>query len=226
MNGPAEQDWFQIAGVVADARYESLVAPAEEMVYWPSTLGPADDPQPTRAMQVVVKAGSDPLALLPVLRREAEALNARIPLSNPRTMEDILDEATSRTSFTMALLGVASGVALLLGLVGIYGVVSYVVSQRTREIGVRMALGATAPSVRGMIVRHGLVLAGAGVVTGLVAAGVLSSVLASLLYGVSPTDPLTYAVVAAALVVVSVAATWIPAARAAGVDPARALRAD
>ncbi len=176
-------------------------------------------------MQVVVKAGSDPLTLLPVLRREVETLNARIPVSSPRTMDDIVDEATSATSFTMVLVGAASGIALLLGLAGIYGVLSYMVSQRTREIGVRMALGATAPSVRGMV-RHGPVLAGVGVVAGLVAARALSSVLASLLCGVSATDPTTCAAVAAALVVVSVVATWIPAARAAGVDPARALHAD
>lgn len=177
-------------------------------------------------MDVVVRTSSNPLAFVPVLRREVEALNARIPVSNPRTMEDVFAAATSRTSFTMALLGAASAIALLLGLVGIYGVVSYVVSQRTREIGVRVALGATASSVRAMVVRHGLVLAGAGVLTGLVAAGALSRVLTSLLYGVSPTDPATYGAVAVALVVVSVAATWIPATRAAGVDPARALRAE
>ena len=224
--GMPDEDWFQIVGVVADAKYESLEGTAEEMVYWPSTLGSAAEPEPTRALLVVIKATTDALALLPALRREAAALNARVPLSNPRTMEDVVDDATARTSFTMALLGSASGIALLLGLVGIYGVISYVVSQRTREIGVRMALGATAPSVRGMIVRHGLVLAGAGAVAGLLAARALSSVLGSLLYGVSPTDPLTYAAVAGALVVVSVVATWIPAARAAGVDPARALRAD
>ena len=224
--GNPEEDWYHIVGVVADTRYESLEAPAEEMVYWPATVGPAGAPQPIRNMDVVIRTSGDPLALVAVLRREVEALNARIPVSNPRTMDDVFAEATSRTSFTMALLGAASGIALLLGLVGIYGVTSYMVSQRTREIGVRMALGATAPSVRRMVVRHGLVLAGVGVVTGLVAARALSTVLASLLYGVSPTDPTTYAAVAAALVVVSVVATWIPAARAAGIDPARALRAD
>lgn len=224
--GQPDEDWFQIVGVVADVKYESLEAEPEAMVYWPTTLGSAAAPQPTRAMQVVVKASADPLAPLPVVRREAEALNARIPLSSPRTLEDIVAEATSRTSFTMALLGAASGIALLLGLVGIYGVVSYIVSQRTREIGVRLALGATAPAVRGMVVRHGLVLAGVGALTGLVAAAALSRVISSLLYGVSPTDPLTYGAVAAALVVVSLAATWIPAARAAGVDPAKALRAE
>ena len=126
----------------------------------------------------------------------------------------------------MALLGAASGIALLLGLVGIYGVISYVVSQRTREIGVRMALGATAPSVRSMVVRQGLLLAAGGVVLGLMASAALSSVMASILYGVSATDPITYVSVAAALVVVSLAASWIPATRAAGVDPSRALRSE
>jgi predicted lysophospholipase L1 biosynthesis ABC-type transport system permease subunit len=216
-----------VVGVVEDARYESLRATPEEMVYWPGTVGPANAPQPARALQVVVKLStSDPLAFVSVLRREAEALDPRIPLSNPRTLDDILGQAMSSTSFAMALLGAASGIALLLGIVGIYGVVSYVVSQRTREIGVRMALGATAPSVRGMVVRHGLLLAGVGALVGLLAAGALSSVLKSLLYGVTPTDPVTYGAVAAALVLVSLAATWIPAARAAAVDPARALRAD
>jgi len=223
--GP-NQDWFTIVGVVADVKYANLQDPAEEMVYWPTTVGPAADPQAARGMQVVIGSSGDPLASLPILRREAEALNARLPISNPRAVDTIVAEATARTSFTMAMLGVASTIALALGLIGIYGVVSYIVGQRTREIGVRMALGATAPSVRGMVVRHGLLLAGGGALAGLVAAFALSSVMASLLYGVSATDPLTYVAVAAVLVAVSLVATWIPAARAAGVDPARALRAD
>jgi len=177
-------------------------------------------------MAIVLKTDTDPLSLVPVLRREAQALNPRIPVSDPRTMESMVSGATSRTSFTMALLGAASGIALLLGLVGIYGVVSYVVSQRTREIGVRIALGATAPAVRAMVVRHGLFLSGMGVAVGLLAAGALSSLLASILYGVRPIDPLTYGTVAVALVLVSLAASWLPARRAASVDPARALRAE
>jgi putative ABC transport system permease protein len=220
------EEWYQIVGVAADAHYASLTEAPEEMIYWPATVGAAAQPQPTRGMDIVVKTGTDPLALVPVLRREAQALNPRIPVSNPRTMDSIVSDASSRTSFTMALLGAASGIALVLGLVGIYGVVSYVVSQRTREIGVRIALGATAPAVRGMVVRHGLFLSGVGVLIGLVAAGALSSILAKLLYGVSALDPLTYGSVAVALVTVSVAASWIPAMRAAGVDPARALRSE
>jgi predicted permease len=222
--GYPDEEWYQIVGVVADAKYQSLEGDAEEVVYWPATVGPANDPQPTRGMDVVLKTSADPLGFVSLLRREVQALNPRIPVSNPRTMESAFDAATSRASFTMSLLGTASGIALLLGLVGIYGVISYVVSQRTREIGVRMALGATAPSVRGMIVRQGLVLAGGGVFIGLVAAGAMSRVMSSILYDVSATDPITYAVVAVALVAVSLAASWIPAARAAGVNPSRALR--
>ncbi len=220
------EDWYSIVGVVADAHYDSLEETPEEMVYWPSTVGTSDDPQPTRAMDVAIKTSTDPLQFVSVLRREVRALNPRIPVSNPSSMEEIFSAATARTSFTMSLLGVASGIALLLGLVGIYGVISYVVSQRTREIGVRMALGATAPSVRGMVVRQGMLLAGLGVAVGLVAAGAMSRVMGSLLFGVSALDPLTYGTVAIALCVVALAASWIPAMRAASVNPSSALRAD
>lgn len=220
------EGWYQIVGVVADAHYESLEEDPEEMVYWPATIGPAESPQPTRSMDVVMKTTTDPLGFVAVLRREVQRLNPRIPVSNPRTMEDVVAAATARTSFTMTLLGAASGIALLLGLVGIYGVISYVVSQRTREIGVRMALGATAPSVRALVVRQGLLLSAGGVGIGLIAAGALSRLMSSLLFGVSATDPLTYGSVAAALLVVSLAASWIPATRAAAVDPSRALRAE
>jgi ABC-type antimicrobial peptide transport system permease subunit len=175
-------------------------------------------------MDVVVRVDGDPLAFLPILRREVLELNPRIPLSNPRTMRDVFETATARTSFTMALLGTASGVALILGVVGIYGVISYVVSQRTREIGVRLALGAPTSSVRSMVVRQGVALTGAGILVGLVAAAALSRVMSSLLFGVSAMDPLTYGGVALALGAVAVLASWLPARRAAGVDPAIALR--
>src|SRR5690606_34584097 len=132
--------------------------------------------------------------------------------------------SAAETSFTMAVLGSASAVALLLGLIGIYGVVSYVVSQRTREIGVRMALGATGTSVRGMVVRQGLGLAGIGVAVGLAVALGASRVVDSLLYGVSSRDPITYGAVALSLAAAAALASWVPARRAAAVDPATALR--
>ncbi|MEZ4425318.1 MAG: ABC transporter permease [Gemmatimonadota bacterium] len=225
--GADNEDWYQIVGVVEDVRQNGLEEPSAEMVYFP-TLTEADGQLvPARAQDVVLRAsGGDPMALLPVLRREVAALNPRIPVADPRTMSEVFDGATARTSFTMAVLGAASGIALLLGLVGIYGVISYVVSQRTREIGVRMALGASAATVRGMVVRQGLALALAGVTLGLLVAALASRVMGSLLYGVSAMDPLTYAGVAATLVTVAVGAAWVPALRAAGVDPSRALRAE
>ncbi len=222
----SDEDWYTIVGVVGDVHERSLEEAPEELVYYTTTVGPADSPFPARTMDVVVKTASDPMGFVPVLRRELRALNARIPLANPQTMEDVFSGATARASFAMALLGAASAVALLLGLVGIYGVISYVVSQRTREIGVRMALGASATSVRGMVVRQGLTLAAVGASVGLVAALGLSSVLGSILFGVSATDPLTYGAVAAALVAVATAASWVPAMRAAGVNPSTALRAE
>jgi predicted permease len=224
--GPDGADWWNIVGVVSDVTHQDLQSPPEEMVYFPTVVGPAANPQSIRTADIVVRATSSPLQILPTLRREVRELNPRVPLSNPRTMEQVFGEATARTSFTMTMLGTASGIALLLGLIGIYGVISYVVSQRTKEIGVRMALGATAPSVKGMVVRQGLWLAVAGVTLGLVAAGALSSVMASLLFGVSALDPLTYGLVGGALVAVSLVASWLPARRAAGVDPSVALRED
>jgi predicted permease len=222
--GYPEEDWSTIVGVVADAHYRGLQDDAEEVVYWPATVGPSSDPVPTRGMDVALRTSGDPRALVGVLRSEVAAMNSRIPVSNPRPMEEVFGAAMARTSFTVALLGAASGVALLLGLVGIYGVVSYIVAQRTREIGMRIALGATAWEVRGMVVRQGLVLAGSGVGVGLVAAAALSRLMSTLLFGVSAVDPLTYAAVAAILIGVSTLASWIPAQRAAGVDPATALR--
>ena len=217
---------IEIVGVVGDARYEKLNYGPEGMVYSPVLSGSEEDPSYFRNMDVAIRTAGDPMRFLPVLRREMRALNPRIAVSSPRTMKDLVAGVTARESFTTATLSAAAGVALLLGLVGIYGVISYVVSQRTREIGVRMALGASPPTVRSMVVRQSMVLVVLGVGIGLVAAGALSSVMASILFGVSGTDPVTYGSVAIALTVVALAASWIPARRAAGVDPSNALRAE
>ena len=179
-----------------------------------------------RAMDVVVRTTLGSLGFLPVLQRELNALNPRIPVANLRSMSAVVNQANAQTSFTMAMLGASAGIALLLGLVGIYGVVSYLVSLRRREIGVRMALGATTTSVRGMVVREGLALGVGGVALGLIAAGFLSSLMSSLLFGVRSLDPATYLSVSVALVTVSALASWLPARRAAGVDPSMALRED
>jgi putative ABC transport system permease protein len=220
--GPA----WEVVGVVENVRNRGLQQEPEELMYLPMTFGTVEEPQTVRTRELVVRVSGDPLAFLPVVRREAGALNSRIPLSNPRRMTDVIRTAAAETSFTMAVLGSASTVALLLGLIGIYGVVSYVVTQRTRELGVRMALGATRATVRGMVVRHGLLLAGIGVAAGLALAVGASRLIESLLFGVSARDPLTYAAVAVALIAIAWLASWIPAQRAAGVDPAVALRND
>jgi ABC-type antimicrobial peptide transport system permease subunit len=178
-------------------------------------------------MDVVVRTSTDaPERFLSVLRREVKALNSRVPVSNPQPLSDLVKAASARVSFTMALLAVASGIALLLGLVGIYGVITYIVTQRTREIGVRMALGATSGSVRAMVLRQGVGLALAGVAVGLIAAAALSSLIGAVLYGVKAIDPLTYAAVAALLLAAAAAASYLPARRAAAVAPSIALRSE
>jgi predicted permease len=215
---------WEIVGVVADVRNRGLQEDPEEMLYLPTVIGPADEPQSVRTRELVVRVNGDPAAFLPAVRRVINELNPHVPLANARTMDEVVRVAAAETSFTMAVLGAASAVALLLGLVGIYGVVSYVVTQRTREIGVRMALGATGAEVRGMVVRQGTGLAVIGVAAGLAAALGASRVIESLLFGVSSRDPLTYGAVGASLIAVACLASWIPARRAAGVDPTVALR--
>ncbi len=151
-------------------------------------------------------------------------VNPNLPLAEVRTLDDILSQSMARTSLTLVMLAIAAAVALALGLVGIYGVISYVVSQRTREIGVRMALGASSRDVSRMVLRQGMILAGVGVVVGLVAAVALTRLMASLLYGVEATDPVTFAVVATLLVAVALVASYLPALRASRTDPLEALR--
>jgi hypothetical protein len=222
--GPGE--WWEIVGVVEDVRHRGLAEAAEEMIYLPTLLGTAEEPVVVRSRAIVVRVTADPASFLPVLRRELRELNSRIPFANPRTIREVVEASAAQTSFTMAVLSAASLVALLLGVVGIYGVVSYVVSQRTREIGVRMALGASRTSVRRMVVRQGVTLAAIGVAVGLAGAFAASRVLETMLYGVQHTDPVTYATVVGTLAVVAVLASWVPARRAAGVDPSVALRSD
>jgi ABC-type antimicrobial peptide transport system permease subunit len=142
------------------------------------------------------------------------------------TLDQFVDDSMARTSFTLVMLAIAAGVALFLGAVGVYGVISYVVSQRTREIGVRMALGAEQEDVRRMVLKQGGTLAGAGVVVGLIMASLLTRLMASLLYGVSPIDLPTFGAVALALSAIALLASYLPARRASSVDPVMALRAE
>jgi putative ABC transport system permease protein len=219
-------DPWEIVGVVENVRHRGLQEDPEEMLYVPTLTGAVAEPQVARTRELMVRVAGEPMAFLSMVRREVRELNSQLPVSNPRSLEDVARASAAATSFTMAILGAASLVALLLGLVGIYGVVSYVVTQRAREIGVRMALGATAGSVRRMVVRQGVGLAGIGIGVGLLIAFWASRLMDSLLYGVSSRDPVTYGLVAGTLLTVAALASWLPARRAAGVDPATALRQD
>lgn len=216
--------WYTIVGVVGNVRFQSLEEPVGDAVYFPMLAGSAGSPQTPRNMAVAIRTAGDPTALTAAVRTQVQALDPRLPIANLQTLGSLVNDSMARTSFTLVMLGIAAAVALLLGMVGIYGVISYTVGQRRREIGVRMALGATARDVRGMVVRQGLTLAVFGVVLGLIMAFGLSRLLKTLLYGVSASDPVTYGAVAVVLLGVAALASYLPARRASAIDPMEALR--
>jgi ABC-type antimicrobial peptide transport system permease subunit len=156
-------------------------------------------------------------------------VNANLPLASVRTMQDIYSQSLARTSFTLVMLAIAGAMALVLGIIGIYGVISYAVSQRTREIGIRLALGAEKARILRMVIKEGLQLAVAGIAVGVVVAFLLARTLSGfsqLLYGVRATDPVTFVAVAATLTAVAVLACYLPARRAASIEPMHALRSE
>jgi ABC-type antimicrobial peptide transport system permease subunit len=159
-------------------------------------------------------------------RKAIWSANGNLPIFIVRTLQDVYDQSMIRTSFTMALLAIAGGMALLLGIVGIYGVIAYAVSQRTREIGIRIALGAQAAGVQRLFVGHGMLLAGIGAMLGLAAAVGLTRLMKSLLFGITPLDPVTYGAVTLVLVAAAALASYFPARRATRVDPVEALRVE
>jgi predicted permease len=205
----------QVVGVVGDLRDERLDVPARPTMYAPAARG---------ALTMTVRTSVEPLGVVSAVRSAVAELDADLPMGRIRAMERVVGDSMSRTSFTASVLLIAALVALFLGSVGIYGVLSYVVSQRTAEIGIRTALGATPQVVRRMILLQGMWLVGIGVVVGLGTAVALGRFLATQLYGVSPVDPVTIAVAAAIFVAVAMLASLLPAARAAGTAPVDALR--
>jgi ABC-type antimicrobial peptide transport system permease subunit len=170
------------------------------------------------------RAGTDDLAMR--ISRAVWAVNPNLPLGRVQTLADVYSQSMSRTSFTLVMLALAGSVALALGIVGIYAVLSYVVSQRRREVGIRFALGAQHSELRRKFVRHGLVLAGVGIVIGLLAAAGLTQLLSSLLFGVSPLDPVTYTGVPIILAMAAALASYVAVHRATAVDPVEALKAE
>jgi predicted permease len=223
--GPSD-DWSAIVGVVNDVHIEGLEQAPEQAVYFPLLEQQADKVYAPRTLTFVVRSTGDATGITGAARRIVQQLASGVPVFGVRPLTDVVARASARTSFTLLLLAIASGAALLLGAIGIYGVISYMVSLRTREIGVRMALGAAPGEIGRMVSRQGLTMAGAGVAIGLVTALALTRYLRTLLFEISPTDPLTLGGVAAILLVVALAASWLPARRAARVDPAVALRAE
>lgn len=223
MNDP----WREIVGVVGDVHDQGLSKPPKTTVYFPTLMNDfwGDKESVRRTVAIIIRsprAGSE--SFLKELRQAVWAVNASLPLAEVRTMEQIYRKSMARTSFTLVMLMIAAGMALLLGVVGIYGVIAYSVSERRREIGIRMALGARHEQLAGMFVKQALVLAAIGAAFGLAAAFAAMRLMTTLLFGVSATDPATYAAVVAALLAVAVIASYVPSRRAAAVDPAEALR--
>ncbi len=175
---------------------------------------------------VVRSARAGAVGFVDELRQAVRAVDRNLPLARVRTVEEIAATSMAQTSFALVMLAIAAGVSLLLGIIGIYGVVSYIVAQRTREIGVRLALGAQAGDVTALFLRHGLGLAAAGLASGVAVAAGLSSLMSSMLFGVKGTDPLTYAIVSAGLAAVVIVSAYLPSRRAARMDPVAALRSD
>jgi predicted permease len=222
-------DWRQIVGVVGDVHDDGMDKPARTNVYWPTLLSRFQG-KPVRVQRNVTFVVRSPRAgtagLMDQIRRAVWSVDGNLPLANVYTMDHVYTRSMARTSFTLVMLGLAGGMALLMGVVGLYGVMAYSVSQRNREIGIRMALGAERWNVLKVILGEGVVVILAGLAVGLAGSLALTRFLSSFLYGVTATDPLTFASVAAVLALVALAACYVPARRALRVDPLVALRAE
>jgi putative ABC transport system permease protein len=224
-----KSDWREIVGVVGAEYDDGVTRPATTVVYWPLMMRDfwEQGVMVQRSMAHVIRSTRlRDQGFLREVQQAVWSVNPNLPLARPRTVQEIYDDSMAETSFTLVILGIAASVTLLLGLVGIYGVIAYIVAQRRREVGIRMALGAHSAEVQRMFVTRGLMLTGIGLAVGLVAAVALMRLMSSLLFGVNPFDPITYSAVVAALGIVALVATWLPARHATKVDPMLALRSE
>ncbi|MBI4889562.1 MAG: ABC transporter permease [Acidobacteria bacterium] len=221
--------WRQIIGVVRPEYDDGLHKKPPAIVYWPILLEKFWD-IPIRAQRpltyMVRSARTGTPSLLKEIQSAVWGVRSSLPIATVRTLDEIYRRSMMRTSFTLLLLAIASGISFILGIVGIYGVISYSASQRTREIGIRVALGARPSAVSGLFLRQGALLIACGIVLGLAASAAATSLLSNLLYGVKPVDAPTYAAVAAVLAASALLATWLPARRAAATNPSQALRGE
>jgi predicted permease len=225
----SQDDWREIVGVVGDVHQDGIAQKAPTVVYLPLLVNKFDsnDKRLQRGVFFVIRtpqAGSQ--AFMQEVRQVVWSVDGNVPIGKPETLGHYYSQSMARTQFTLVMLGAAGAMALLLGLVGIYGVIAYSVSQRTREIGIRMALGSPRNAIVGLFVRDGLKLAAIGIGCGLVTAFAAMRLMASLLFGVSAYDPLTYAAITVGIFVTVWVACWLPSQRAATVDPMNALRAE
>jgi putative ABC transport system permease protein len=210
----------QVVGIVGNVKDAGLDEPNPPQIYLPYRQWPVS------AMTMILKTAVPPMSLADAVRHEVYAIDGNLPVSNVSTLDAVVAKSISQQRFYMLLLTLFAAVALVLAAVGIFGVLSYAVSQRTREIGIRMALGAHGRSVVSMVVRQAMVLVACGVGIGVALGLFLSQILAEMLFGVTPTDPATFAAVAAVLGAVALLASYVPARRASRVDPIVALRAE
>jgi predicted permease len=222
--------WREIIGVVEDVRNNGLQEKPPAIVYWPSRIDklyPSTGSTALRSLTLVLRsnrAGTAPFAT--EIRQAIWSVNSNLPVTGMRTMQAIYDQSLARMSFTLVMLALAGTMALLLGIVGIYGVIAYSVSQRRREIGIRVALGAQQRELKAMFVRNGVVLTIIGIAIGLLSSMILTRLMKAILFGISPIDPPTYAGVPIVLLVAAILASYIPATRAARVDPVEALKSE
>jgi predicted permease len=226
IGGDPKRPWVTVVGVVADVRHNGITDVVKEKFYIPHTQWHKSIGNPIRAMSLVVKTATNPSGLVAPIRQEIRSLDPNLPVANVRTMNDVVGATLSSSRFTGFLLVTFAVIALVLSAIGIYGVLSYLVSRRTREIGIRLAIGAGRWQVLRMILGNGLMLALTGVVLGLAVALVVTRSMRTLLYDVSPGDPLTFASVGITLSVVAILASLVPAWRATRVDPVIALRTE
>jgi predicted permease len=216
----ANTPWMTVVGVVGRVKQDSLDSDPRMAMYFAHTQ------TLSRAMNVVVRSEVDAAALTAAVTREIRALDSDLPLYNVRTMEDRVDESLARRRFSMLLLTLFACVALGLAAIGVYGVIAYLVSQGTREVGIRMALGATPREILMLLVRQGLTVAATGVAIGLSGALIVTRFMESLLFGISSKDPLTFAAIAVLLGLTALLASYVPARRAARIDPMVSLRSE
>lgn len=218
--------WQEVIGVVADVYDDGADKKPPATVYWPAREHPfvASNFVALSVAFVMRSSRTGTESFLPEIRRAVSAVAPDLPIAQVRTLREVYDQSMARTSFSLVLLGIAGAMALLLGIVGIYGVLAYAVMQRQREVGIRLALGAQPRAVTEMFVYRGMILSGVGIALGAVVAAGLTRLMSSLLFGVKPVDAATFGAAAGILVIAALAASYVPARRAAAVDPVETLR--